>query len=99
MSTAGNGNNAAVPCSATPITISTWTHFATVHSSAMDAEVVYVNGNLVNTITLNDTTVGGTGMMFFANGPGGYDNLNGNLDEVRIYSRALSQTEVQADMQ
>jgi hypothetical protein len=99
MATATNGNNAAVPCSSTPIAIQTWTHFATVHDSSMTAEVVYINGVLANTIALGDTTVGGTGILFLATGPGGYDNLNGNLDEVRIYNRVLSQAEVQADMQ
>ncbi len=99
MSTAGNSNNAAVQCSPTPITIQQWTHFAAIHSGAMTAEVVYINGVLANTIPLADTSVGGPGILFLATGPGGYNNLNGNLDEVRIYSRALSQAEIQADMQ
>jgi hypothetical protein len=99
MSTTTNGNNAAVQCTVSPVSLSTWTHFAAVHDGVGMNELVYINGALVSTISLGDTTVGGTGIMYFASGPGGYDNLNGNLDEVRVYNRALSQAEIQADMQ
>ena len=53
----------------------------------------YVNGTLNNTVTASTSiTVSGTGFQI-----GGYSsssNLSGNMDEFRIYSRALTQTEI-----
>jgi len=44
--------------------------------------------------------VGGQGILYLANDTlNDYDLLNGALDEVRVYSVALTQAQVQLDMQ
>jgi hypothetical protein len=74
-----------------------WTHLAIV-ATATDT-TIYVNGVLRQTlgpVTLGgnakaNTVIGGTG-----EGPGGdNDPFNGAIDEVRVYDRALSASEVQ----
>jgi beta-lactam-binding protein with PASTA domain len=77
--------------------LNTWTHLAATYDGANFR--YYVNGALVG------TTAGG-GSINVANGAlriGGNNSstgefFNGLIDEVRVYNRALSQAEIQADM-
>jgi len=75
----------------------TWTHLAIVASSS--GTQLYVNGVLVQTMAVMNlgdsatanTVIGGTG-----EGSGGdNDPFKGMLDEIRVYNRALSASEVQ----
>jgi hypothetical protein len=78
------------------LTLNAWTHVAgTYNGSTLK---IYVNGVMVK-------SVAATGNMPITEGPlriGGHSLssqfFKGLIDEVRIYSRALSQTEIQADM-
>ena len=54
----------------------------------------YLNGVLVNTVTASFTSMTGTG--FQVGGSQTRSNLNGLMDEFRIYNRALSQAEITA---
>ncbi|HYR87803.1 MAG TPA: LamG-like jellyroll fold domain-containing protein, partial [Terriglobia bacterium] len=81
--------------------VNTWTHLAIVATSS--GTQLYVNGvlkqtmgvmSLGNSATAN-TVIGGTG-----EGTGGdNDPFKGMLDEIRVYNRALSASEVQAVFQ
>ena len=78
-----------------------WTHLAVVAEPG--STKLYVNGTLQQTIggitlgtdTLSNTVIGGTG-----EGPGGdNDPFKGLLDDLRINDRALTQSDIQLDMQ
>jgi hypothetical protein len=75
----------------------TWYHVAAVYSDAANSVRLYVNGNEVfsgvetNSLTANSNTLRmGIG---FPN-----EVFDGLIDEVRIYNRALTPAEIQADM-
>jgi hypothetical protein len=79
-----------------PLPVNTWTHLAATYDGAMLR--LYVNGVQV-------TTQPRTGQIGIFSGPlriGGNsaygEYFQGRIDEVRIYNRALSQSEIQTDM-
>ena len=85
---------------AAPVTTGTWTHVAGVLDGT--AVRLYVNGTLVATGTTtvpipnddNEVVIGAS-----SNGnPLISEFFNGTLDEIRVYNRALSQAEIQTDM-
>lgn len=76
--------------------INTWYHIVVTHDGVTNEAKIYVNGNLEGTTTFglayytnSDPTIIGK---FYT----GYDGLflNGIVDEVRVYNRVLSSTEV-----
>ncbi|RJQ21526.1 DUF11 domain-containing protein [Candidatus Woesearchaeota archaeon] len=73
-----------------------WHHVACVRDTAADALLLYVNGTLVNSTT--DTTTGSIANDNSLTIGGRNDNINnkwnGSLDEVRIYTRALSSDQI-----
>jgi fibronectin type 3 domain-containing protein len=85
----------------TVLALNTWYHAAAVYDASARRLHIYVNG------VLDDGTLVGTvpAAQVLPVGPsvtigqrsGGF-NFIGTLDEVRIYNRALSQSEIQADM-
>ncbi len=92
-------NGSVIPFSYAP-PLNTWTHLALVADSS--GTQLYVNGVLQETldvITLGtkstaNTVIGGTG-----EGSGGdNDPFNGKIDDLRVYGRALTQAEIEADM-
>jgi hypothetical protein len=77
------------------LSVGAWNHIAVVHAGSQ--QLGYVNGALVVIDNLGSPTAGGPGILYIGNdtfGPG----LDGYMDDMLIYSRALSGTEVQADM-
>src|SRR6185295_1079039 len=80
----------------TPMTVGVWTHLALTYDGAVLN--LYVNGALAATqagsgaiqATANPLWIGG-------NSPYG-EYFQGLIDEVRVYTRALSQSEIQTDM-
>ena len=78
------------------LTVNAWYHIAgTYDGSTMN---IYVNGQLVGSASASGNINGYTGpLRLAANGSGG-EVWNGKIDDVRVYSRALSQAEIQADM-
>jgi hypothetical protein len=73
-----------------------WYHVAVTFDDATDTVQLYVNGSLedtrtyTNTMTINEHPVG-----IGRDGMGG-DDFTGSIDNVRIYDRALSSSEVEA---
>ncbi|WP_406694367.1 N,N-dimethylformamidase beta subunit family domain-containing protein [Singulisphaera sp. Ch08] len=76
--------------------LNTWTHIATSYDGA--AMRLYVNGVLVQTSSLTgNITTSNSPLRIGGNSIWG-EYFNGLIDEVRIYSRALAQSEIQTDM-
>jgi Concanavalin A-like lectin/glucanases superfamily len=75
-----------------------WLHLVGV--AAGTSETLYVNGIMVSNVTgvafgdIGQATVMNIGRED-VNGGAGYDDFDGRMDEVRIYNRALSDSEVQ----
>ncbi|MBI5611301.1 MAG: LamG domain-containing protein [Deltaproteobacteria bacterium] len=73
-----------------------WTHFATVHAG--NPQLVYINDIMANADNLGSPTEGGPGVLYVGN-DGFYAPLNGHMDDLRIYSRALTAKQIFADVQ
>jgi hypothetical protein len=83
--------------------VNTWYHVAGVYNASAQTLTVYVNGQLDNGVlvgTVTTTQQNSNQSVHVGQRPGlpGTNNFNGRIDDVRIYSRALSQAEIQADM-
>jgi hypothetical protein len=78
--------------SATSMTLNKWYHLAGTWDGT--SARVYVNGVLANTTVCTSAPTMGT--LIIGARSGGYLPLLGSTDDVRIYNRALSPTEVQA---
>ena len=96
-----NGSTSVQRYSRTIVSLNTWYHVAGIYNAAAQTLDIYVNGvldngALVGTVpavqnnpaTVNVNVGRRTGGFYFI----------GRLDEVRVYNRALSQTELQNDM-
>jgi hypothetical protein len=77
------------------LTLNTWTHLAGTYDGT--ALRLYVNGALVATFAQTGSMTATTGALRIG---GDFSNefFTGLIDEVRVYNRALSQTEIQTDM-
>src|SRR2546430_13652153 len=89
-----------VPICIGQIPLSTWTHIALVRRGATLS--FYINGVLDASVTAADTNPfrnGITSLRIGGQGRGGVNRFfNGTIDEVRLDNRALSQAEIQSDM-
>jgi hypothetical protein len=79
------------------ITANTWYYVTAVYSDSNNLRSFYLNGSLQNTITTNTNVASETDVLLF----GAYGQssplgqyLNGSLDQVRIFNKALSAGEV-----
>jgi Concanavalin A-like lectin/glucanases superfamily/Domain of unknown function (DUF1929)/IPT/TIG domain/Bacterial Ig domain len=93
-------NSNAQRYSTTVRALNTWYHVAAVYDTAADTLEIYVNG-ILNSGTLRGTIPalqvdGGVNVNIGRRTDGYY--FNGVIDEVRVYNRALSQAEIQTDM-
>ena len=73
-----------------------WSHLAATYDGSTLS--LYVNGFLVNTRTLGSLITTSTGVLRIGGNSIYGEFFNGLIDEVRIYSRALNQGEILADM-
>lgn len=76
--------------------LATWTHIAVVMSTTNTQ--LYVNGALQQSLGVFTLGNDATAQVRIGNAPDGPDQYAGRLDDLRIYNRALTQTEVQTDM-
>ena len=75
-----------------------WTHLALTFNRAGTGLRLYVNGALVDSQNTSTTMLASTGpLRIGGNGIWG-EYFAGLIDEVRVYNRALTQAEIQADM-
>ena len=87
---------------ATTLALNQWYHVAGVYDAATQTMHVYLNGvlddgDLLGTVTSSQQNSALPVAIGKRSGASGYA-FNGRIDEVRIYERALSQAEVQTDM-
>ena len=86
---------------ATPLQLNTWYDIAGVYNAASQTMDVYLNGVLDNGAlvgTITSSQQNSTSNVNIGQRAGNPDNFNGRIDEVRMYSRALTAAEVQTDM-
>jgi hypothetical protein len=74
----------------------TWTHLTYTYDGANMR--MYVNGTLVRTVARTGNIVLSTGPLRIGGNAGWGEYFTGLIDDVRVYNRALSLAEVQADM-
>ena len=78
------------------VPLSVWTHLAaTYNNSNLN---LYVNGNLVRSVATSGALLTSTGVLRIGGNSVWGEFFQGIIDEIRIYNRALTQAEIQADM-
>ena len=82
--------------SASSIPLSTWTHLAVTYDGT--ALRMYVNGSLSGTTALSGPIATSASALRVGGNAVWGEYFKGSIDEVRIYNRALSASEIQADM-
>ncbi len=87
---------------ATALQLGQWYHMAGVYNASAQTLDVYLNGqlnngSLVGTVTSSQQNSSLNAVVGRKSGDTGFE-FAGRIDDVRIYSRALSQAEIQADM-
>ena len=89
---AGSGG---VDITATGLSDGTWYHVVITQDSSTTTKKIYINGTLEDTDTTS-TIANGQGYSLILGGYSIYDNnpYDGTLDQIRIYSSALDQTDV-----
>ena len=97
---AGATNTFAQRYSTTVRALNVWYHVAGVYNASARTLDIYVNG-VLNNGTLSGTVpasqINSAVNVNIGRRSGGF-YFNGMIDDVRIYNRALSQAEIQADM-
>ena len=86
---------------ATTLQANTWYFITGVYDATAMTLNIYVNGQLDNGPligTVTTTQQNSTGSVAIGQRSGGGFNFNGGIDNVRLYGRALTQSEVQTDM-
>jgi hypothetical protein len=74
----------------------TWYHVAVTFESGLVS--IYINGSLDNSGNIELTALPNRGsrvLRFGDDQPGGQEYFNGSIDDIRIYKRALSESEIQ----
>jgi hypothetical protein len=79
-----------------PLRPGTWTHLALTYSGRKIR--LYANGVLVAQRTLKGEVPKGRGPLLIGAGPNRRRSFRGQMDEVRVYSRALSARDIRRDM-
>ena len=93
---AANPGTPVVLSGATQIPLNTWTHLTATYDNAMLR--LYVNGTLVRSSAMSGALLTSTGALRIGGNSVWGEFFQGSIDEVRIYNWALTQTEIQADM-
>jgi hypothetical protein len=90
----GGADRSAITSAAVPL--NTWTHLAFTYDGA--AMRLYVNGTLAATTTQTGAMATSTNPLRIGGNTIWTEWFAGLIDEVRVYNRALSATEIQSDM-
>ena len=92
-----NGATRLISKTTTSIEPNTWYHVNGVFNSATGEHSIYINGVLDTTSTYSSTLPASNTDSLFIGISGNSSPFNGMLDEVRIWNRALTSTEVSAN--
>lgn len=92
-----NGTYVVTVTGTTKLPVNTWTHLAATYDGSVFR--YYVNGTQVATTSINGQMGVSTGMLRLGGTTTlGNQYFSGLIDEVRIYNRALTASEIQTDM-
>src|SRR5690606_30813687 len=80
------------------ITQNSWSHVAAKWVSATKSIEIYFNGVLQAGNPSGTSSTGTNGLMVLGSRPGGFQFFDGQLDEVRVWNTARSETEIQDNM-
>jgi fibronectin type 3 domain-containing protein len=75
---------------------STWSHLAVTYDGS--TERLYLNGAMVDSVAHTGTIASSTNALTLGSDPFYGQYFNGLIDEVRIYNKALTATQIQSDM-
>ena len=92
----GNGSSAILLTSTSTLAVNTFYHLACTWSGSTVS--LYINGALNTSVAQSITPAGNTSPLYIGQFGGNADRFSGVIDEVRIYNRALTLTQVQQDM-
>jgi hypothetical protein len=85
----------------TPLQLNTWYYVAGVYDAAAGTMNVYLNGDLDNGVqqgAITHTQENTANSVLIGQRASGGFNFSGRIDNIRLYGRALSQSELRADM-
>jgi hypothetical protein len=82
--------------SSTALTVNSWTHLAATYDGS--SLKLYVNGSQAASISTSGSLKATTGALMVGGNAVWGEYFSGTIDETRVYNRALSQSEIQADM-
>jgi len=90
-----NAGSSTTVTSATNLPLNTWTHIAaTYDGSSLN---VYVNGTLSGTVANSSGLPSGADSWYFGKAASGSNLFPGNMDEIRIWNVARSQSDINAN--
>jgi glucose/arabinose dehydrogenase len=92
----GNGTSSNVVKSTTQVAAQQFYHLACTWDGSQLR--LYINGVLNRSVSQTITPASNSSPLFIGQYGGGVDRLDGVIDEVRIYGVALSQAQIQSDM-
>lgn len=91
-----NGVDSVVSTSSIPL--ATYSHIAATYNNSGDAKI-YMNGNVVGSKAIFGNIFSSNGTLYIGRGyAGGTTYLNGNLDEVRVWDTARTETQIRNTM-
>ena len=90
------GSAAPVATSSTRLTLNTWSHLALTYNGSTLR--LYVNGAQVGSVAATGSIMTSSGALRIGGNSIWGEWFSGLIDEVRIYNRALSTSEIQTDM-
>ena len=91
------GSNTRTVTGTSKLSTNTWTHVATTYNGSTLR--LYINGVQVSSLNTTGNMTVSSDMLRIGGSPSlGSQYFAGLIDEVRVYNRALSQAEIQADM-
>ena len=89
------GKNALAVLASSALTLNTWTHLASTYDGTTLR--LYVNGTLAGSRPVNGSIETSSDPLYIGGNKQWGENFQGQIDEVRIYNRALSPAEILAD--
>jgi hypothetical protein len=92
----GSVSNTQNVFAASPLPLNTWTHLAATYDGSV--LTLFVNGNQVSNLTVGGPIRNDPLPLRIGNSQYTGEGFPGRIDEVRIYNRALTQSEIQNDM-
>jgi hypothetical protein len=92
----GSGENCLAFSETNSISLDNW-HYITGTWNGTHSQI-YINGTLKSTNPLTGVMSASTNNVLIGNNPSNNRQFNGTIDEVRIWSRALNSTEINAEM-